>query len=136
MDSLIDQILQADTGESLWIPCNSQRQALSLKVKCWRKLKKYQEVTGEDPHITISIRSQDKETFIVLTKESFSSKAFLLTNQGEKKSLTQATTAPDRERMIRMMYEDSISHEEILDYFKDLNEDETALIGELFKEGS
>ena len=131
MDSLIDQILQADEGESLWIPCDNQRQALSLKIKCWRKLKKYQEFMGEDPHITISIRSQEEKTFIVLTKESFPSKAFLLTKQGEKKPLMEV--ASNKERMIKLMVKDGFSYQKILDHFKDLTEDEAALVKELFK---
>ena len=97
---------------------------------------------GQYANISFSVKveSSGKATVIITHTEPL--KMILIDEDGSetplildfKKREVSSSLNQGKERMIRMMFEDALSRKEILDYFKDLNEDEIALIEELFKE--
>jgi hypothetical protein len=132
MDTQIDQIINAQSETSLWIPCRDERHACSIKVQAWRRLKKYKEKTGINPNVITSIRKRDQdEVFVVLTKQLFPSGTFMLSKDGVKTLLKDSTIDPDKERMIHLMVEDGLSKEAILSHFDELNEEELHLLSSL-----
>ena len=77
-------------------------------------------------------REEADEMLTVTIKQKFLSGSFQVSPTGEKTLLVETSIDPNRERTIKAMHEDGLSQEEILSYFKDLNEAEIALTEELF----
>ena len=144
VSAIFDRALALKPGQAIKISVENKNHAISFRTMLYRERKKLLD-KGLSTNIVVSkIEESQGETAVIILNK-LPTKMVLIEQDGVETPLTLdfgqeltqeavlPTTALARERMIRMMYEDSLSQKEILDYFKDLDEDEIALIEELFK---
>ena len=137
---IFDKALSLKLGQSIEVSVKDKGQAFSLRTMLYRERKKLLE-QGQNTNISFSTTVLFSGGAIVSLTNEPPVKIILKEENGKEtplildfKKKTTSLIDQDRERIIRMMYEDALSQKDILDYFKDLKEDEITLIEGLFKE--
>jgi hypothetical protein len=130
MHETLEKLINSPVGVQLKIPCQDKANTLAVRMRCWRYFKRYKEQTKIDPEIIISIPD---ENTVLLTRQALFKDAIFISSSGGKVKAKDEILNPDRERLIRLMVEDSLSKEEILAKLPDSTKIEWDLIEELTK---
>jgi len=145
---IFDSALALETGQALKISVEDKAHALSFRTMFYRERKKLLdrglstnvviseiEELPEETVVTVMAKPQNKITFV----DSDGSETSVSLDFGiepEKGKPLIVDIDPEKERLIKAMYEDQTSKEEIVGYFDyhcPLSEDEKVLIDKLFK---
>lgn len=142
--SILDQALELEANETLNIPIKGKGKLASFRTMFYRERKKQILDRGYATDVSIvEVIQQDEEYIAVIGHES--TIIWKVKANGAKEEIDicpdtnvgETTDAKrgdkNREKMIRTMVEDSLSKEDILGYFEDLNDSEKALIEMLFE---
>lgn len=143
VSAIFDRALALKSGQAMKVSVEDKNHAISFRTMLYRERKKLLD-KGLSTNIVVSKIEESPEETIVIILNKLPTKIVLIEQDGVETPITldfgqelaqeaiSLTIDPDKERMIRMMYEDFLPREEILDYFKDLNKDEKDLIESLY----